>query len=239
VQRDMEALIELQKIDKEILSLQKKIDDTPFKVKTVEQPLLDARAGYNSEKKAYDDFLKKRKNKEMQLDEITDKINKLKARTSDIKTNKESQAHLKEIEAIESDKRGIEDELLVLMEQADDMAKKMKAVENLVKDEEKKIEEFRKTLERETRDLESALTELRKKRSQIVAAMDKGIYQEYMRRLESGQGMAVAEVRDEVCMGCHMNIPPQLYVEVRKGENILHCPQCGRYLYYPDQRKEE
>jgi predicted nucleic acid-binding Zn-ribbon protein len=235
----MEALIELQKIDKEILSLQKKIEDTPFKVKTVEQPLLDARAEYSSEKKAYDDFLKKRKNKEMQLDEITDRINKLKARTADIKTNKEYQAHLKEIEAIESDKRGIEDELLVLMEQADDMAKKMKAVENIVKDEEKKIEEFRKTLERETRDLESALTELRKKRGQIVAAMDKGMYQEYMRRLESGQGMAVAEVRDEVCMGCHMNIPPQLYVEVRKGENILHCPQCGRYLYYPDQRKEE
>jgi len=58
------------------------------------------------------------------------------------------------------------------------------------------------------------------------------MYREYMKKLESGQGLAVVEVKDSVCMGCNMNIPPQLYVEVRKGEEIFTCPQCRRFLFF-------
>jgi predicted nucleic acid-binding Zn-ribbon protein len=29
-----------------------------------------------------------------------------------------------------------------------------------------------------------------------------------------------------------MNIPPQLYVEIRKNEEIIQCPQCLRILFY-------
>ena len=47
------------------------------------------------------------------------KVEKLKARTSEIKTNKEYPALLKEIETAEKENKAIEDEILVLMEKID------------------------------------------------------------------------------------------------------------------------
>ncbi|MDH4232853.1 MAG: C4-type zinc ribbon domain-containing protein, partial [Nitrospirota bacterium] len=49
--------------------------------------------------------------------------------------------------------------------------------------------------------------------------------------LDSGDGVAVTTARDELCSGCDMHIPPQLYVEIRKNEDIIQCPQCRRILY--------
>jgi predicted nucleic acid-binding Zn-ribbon protein len=50
--------------------------------------------------------------------------------------------------------------------------------------------------------------------------------------IESSGGIAVTEVKGEVCQGCNMNIPPQLYVEIKSNEEIIQCPQCHRILYY-------
>ncbi|MDA8136352.1 MAG: C4-type zinc ribbon domain-containing protein [Desulfobacteraceae bacterium] len=33
-------------------------------------------------------------------------------------------------------------------------------------------------------------------------------------------------------MGCFMNIPPQLYIEVQRGKSLISCPQCSRILYH-------
>ena len=44
--------------------------------------------------------------------------------------------------------------------------------------------------------------------------------------------MALAEARGEACSGCYMSIPPQVFVNVKKNENIITCPNCGRILYY-------
>lgn len=237
--QELRALIELQKVDREIIALQRQIEETPSRVKTVEQPLLDARAAFDVQKKRSDEFLKKKKAKEQRVNEVADRISKFKARTSEIKTNKEYQAHLKEIETFEHEKTSVEDELLELMVQADEMTQQMKAAEDLVKTEEQKREAFARQLKAEAQELERVLGDLRAQRGRLVSGMQGEIYQEYMLHLETGQGLAIAEVRDNVCMGCHMNVPPQLYVEVRKGDQILNCPQCGRYLYYVDDKKEE
>ena len=37
-----------------------------------------------------------------------------------------------------------------------------------------------------------------------------------MALLEKCNGLAVVEARDEICQGCNMNIPPQMFVELRK-----------------------
>jgi len=48
------------------------------------------------------------------------------------------------------------------------------------------------------------------------------------------QGLAVINVKNEICMGCFMNIPPQLYIEVQRENSLILCPQCSRILYHID-----
>jgi predicted nucleic acid-binding Zn-ribbon protein len=46
------------------------------------------------------------------------------------------------------------------------------------------------------------------------------------------QGQAVARISNETCMGCFMNVPPQLCIEVQRGKQMISCPQCSRILYH-------
>jgi predicted nucleic acid-binding Zn-ribbon protein len=36
-------------------------------------------------------------------------------------------------------------------------------------------------------------------------------------------------------MGCFMNVPPQLCIEVRRWKQMISCPQCSRILYHIDE----
>ena len=81
---------------------------------------------------------------------------------------------------------------------------------------------------------EKELLPLKEARTKIVDAIDDDMYKQYVDLFESYGGIAVAEVKEEICQGCNMNIPPQLFVEIKKNEEIFQCPQCRRILYYKD-----
>jgi predicted nucleic acid-binding Zn-ribbon protein len=49
----------------------------------------------------------------------------------------------------------------------------------------------------------------------------------------------IAEVKDGVCLGCHLNILPQQYIDLQKGEEILQCPHCQRILFWLGEVESE
>jgi predicted nucleic acid-binding Zn-ribbon protein len=56
---------------------------------------------------------------------------------------------------------------------------------------------------------------------------------EYVSRQRKGQ--AVAEARDGGCTVCHVRMRPQMFNEVRRGENLVQCESCSRILYFVPQ----
>jgi len=228
----MKGLVEVQGIDSEIARKNAIIEAIPKKVSSVEQALHEARLLYEKTKQRYEAHVKKKKEKEGLLDEVNEKIKKLRGRTSEIKTNKEYQAHLKEIESGEKEQRGVEDEVLSLMEEVDTAQKELKRDDGKVKIEEEKIEAFKKKLEEDVAEIEKDLDALKLQREQLVKGIEGELYHLYVQLLETKRGLAVVETRDEVCQGCYMNIPPQLFVEIKKNEKIIQCPQCNRILYW-------
>ncbi|HEU0265389.1 MAG TPA: C4-type zinc ribbon domain-containing protein [Geobacterales bacterium] len=42
--------------------------------------------------------------------------------------------------------------------------------------------------------------------------------------------MALAEARDGSCLGCNLNLPPQLYNSLFRYEDLVTCPHCQRVL---------
>jgi len=64
-----------------------------------------------------------------------------------------------------------------------------------------------------------------------VATLEPATIQTYQRILKL-RGSAVAEVRDEFCLGCSTKVTPQNFMEVMRNDRIHHCPHCQRILYY-------
>ena len=230
--KQLEHLIQLQQIDSKIRAIQRTIADVPGKITEVESPLQDSQNVLNRIKQQYDAFEKKKREKERALEDIDDKIKKLKTRTGDIKTNKEYQALLKEIKAVEDGRSSVEDDILAVMEELDTVVKQIRTEEQNFKTNKEKVEALKKNIENEKSDTERELLTVQDTRSTVVEAVDSEMYDEYVMLLEICDGLAVVEVKDEICQGCNMNIPPQLFVEIKKNEEMYHCPHCRRILYY-------
>lgn len=230
MQKDIRLLVELQGIDSMILRKKNVIDLMPSKILSAEKSVKEIQSLYDKQKQKCESLEKKKRDKERELEDTDEKVKKIKARTSEIKTNKEYQAHLKEIESIERERYAIEDEILSLMEAIDEAGKGLRVTVIKVDTEKDKLEAFKKEVEREIAEAEKEFGELKIKRAEIVKAIDPEVYNDYMAILELGEGLAVVEARDEICQGCHMNIPPQMFVEIKKNEEIIQCPQCRRIL---------
>ncbi|NCO67801.1 MAG: hypothetical protein COY75_08405 [Nitrospirae bacterium CG_4_10_14_0_8_um_filter_41_23] len=232
MKEQLERLIELQKIDSKILDKKRMIDEIPLRISEAEFPLNESQTAIDKIKQRHDSLELKKRGKEKELDDINEKIKKLKARTTEIKTNKEYQAHLKEIESIDKERSTVEDEILIVMEEIDTSSKEIELGRAKFRTEKDKIEALKKKLESEMLEAERELLPLKEARSKIVGVIDEEIYKRYISLFESYNGVAVIEAKDEICQGCNMNIPPQLFVEIKKDEEIIHCPQCRRILYY-------
>ncbi|OGW37519.1 MAG: hypothetical protein A2Y97_09320 [Nitrospirae bacterium RBG_13_39_12] len=232
VKEELEHLKELQQIDSKILEKKHFTDKIPSRISKAELPLRESQAALDKIKHKQDTLEKSKRDKEREIDVINEKINKLKSRIADIKTNKEYQAHLKEIESVEKDRYSLEDGILIIMEETDAALKEIESQNAKLRTDKNKTDEFKKKLEIEMSEAEKELQSLNEKRDRIVNAIDKEIYNQYMILIESCNALAVTEAKGEICLGCNMNIPPQLFVEIKKNEEIINCPQCRRILYF-------
>lgn len=228
----IKLIVELQNLDTLIISMRKNIDILPLKIANEQDELKTAQESYESSQRDLLSLEKKKREKEREIEELDIKINKIRGKTSEIKTNKEYQAYIKEIANMEKDLSKVEDELLFIMESLDEFKKIIKLKKSKMKEEEEKLEEIKNKLELEKVKVEDELKFLVKNRNELVSRIEKDIYNLYINLLKVCNGHAVVEVKDEICYGCHLHIPPQQYVKIKNNKEISACPQCRRILYY-------
>ena len=211
----------------------------PEKVREEENSFLLSKAALETAQKEQQSLLKQKRDMDAELEQMSQRVAKLRARTTEIKTNKEYQAHLKEIEAAEKEVFRYEDGILSLMERMEAADKAVKAAAAGAKAEEERLASVRKGLEAERAVAEEELVRLKARRADFTRRVESGVYELYMHVLQKHQGLAVVEARDEICGGCNMRIMPQLYVQIRETGEIYQCPQCDRILYRAEEAVEE
>ncbi|MCI0527803.1 MAG: hypothetical protein L0Y56_10220, partial [Nitrospira sp.] len=102
-------LIRLQELDTQIDLFREKRERLPHAIEEAKLPIEKAKAEYEKAKTAYESLSHQKRDKERDLTSQEEKLTKLNARTTEIKTNKEYQAHLTEIEAAKQEKGNLEE----------------------------------------------------------------------------------------------------------------------------------
>lgn len=228
----LKLLMGLQEIDSAILAIAEGIELLPNKLEKGRAILKETSAVFDKVKAKYEEANSRKKKKESDLEEIQEKISKLKSKSSEIKTNKAYEAHLKEIKTFEDNKYQIEEEILSSMETLDSLSKDIKKEEAKFKKTEENFRHEEKLLEEEKNRLHSEMEVFKTKRKDIAKRVDEEIYDKYMNLIKSSGGLAVVETQNEICFGCHTNIPPQLYNDIRSTQDIFNCYYCNRFLFY-------
>ena len=64
--------------------------------------------------------------------------------------------------------------------------------------------------------------------------MDEEVIYKFEKIVRKKEGLGIVSIKNSVCMGCNMILPPQFVNDVRREEKIIFCPNCSRILYFYD-----
>ncbi|HEX6822516.1 MAG TPA: C4-type zinc ribbon domain-containing protein [Candidatus Sulfotelmatobacter sp.] len=228
---EIENLLKLQDVDKEIRRLQDEVAELPKRVAAIEAKLAGTKAQLDKAQAALKTDEAARRKYDSNITELRTKISKYRDQSLDVKTNEQYRALLHEIQFAEKEIAANEDKILELMVNADTRDKEVKAAQADLKAETAEIEREKEQARQRTAEDEKLLAEWRGKRDQLRSGISENLLRHY-ERVSKFRGSGIAEVRDHKCMGCQVILRPQTYNEVRSGKETVVCDSCQRILYF-------
>jgi predicted nucleic acid-binding Zn-ribbon protein len=159
-------------------------------------------------------------------------MEKSRIKLSNIKSNKEYTAVLKEIEDQEKEKSLNEDNLLHLMDEIEVLDKNLIEGNSELAGLKDQYARTMEEVEKEVKELDERVKALEQKRIMFCGSIDKDILKRYLLLQGRKGGIAIGSVIGGVCQSCHMGIPPQQFNELIKCESLPTCPNCNRMVYW-------
>jgi len=229
----IDILVKLQEIEIEtdIIKL-KKINDVSIKIDALDNELKTFKETIDEEESHIKDWQQKYRSYEADAKINLAKAQKSQEKLKSVKTNKEYQSSLKEIEEIKAVNSKLEDDMLECLERMDmaeaDIAKKKE--EYLILTD--KVKNEKDNIMQESEQGRKKISQLEKTWNTISEKLDPGLIKQFNVVKKIVNGTAIAAVIDTVCQGCNMNIPPQMYNELQRFESLKFCPHCQRIIYW-------
>ncbi|WP_462324382.1 zinc ribbon domain-containing protein [Desulfoplanes sp.] len=227
-------LVILQKIDSQIIEIDKRLDDAPKEIESIEKAV-GAKKDRLAQLKERVDILQEQKLKlQTDIDEDAARIKKSKNKLMMVENTKEYHAMMREMDSLEKTNRMREEEKVTLIEDLQDQETLHDALETEAQTLETELEEKRTSMELELGKMRNKRKKLEKEKKAACDLIPKPIFKRYNHIRTKLDSPVIVSVTDGVCNGCHIKITPQKYIELQKGEQILSCPNCHRLIYWED-----
>jgi hypothetical protein len=231
------VLIELQNCDDRIQSLQDRKRKGPSRIQALSDEMETVSRGFQEDEERLDAIKSERRSLEGDVEELDTKIQKGNEKLSNIKSNKEYSAALKEIEAHKKKKAALEDQLIQQMEELELVTERCKSNSEQLESLQQQFEADKKQVQEELVGIEKELKALEKEREAIVRKADPQLLSHYQLVRERIGSHAMSPVIGGVCKTCNMGIPPQMFNELMKCLELTSCPHCNRIIYWGEDAK--
>ena len=232
MKKQLELLVKLQECDSAIRQALRTQENHPRMIAQLEESLAREREELLLQEQLLDESKKKRVQKEQELALNQDKVQKARQHLAAVKTNKEYQAALKEIELIEQGNTRIEEGILTIMEEAERLVRQQTDGEERFNRKAQETEENKGVLEKQLAACVQEIEEHERLKSTFTSQIQSELLDLYHKIKQKRPELTVVAVENSCCMGCHMNIPPQLFNDIKIGQKIITCPHCNRILFW-------
>jgi len=230
--KPLDILVRLQETDIRIDKIRHFIDHYQDFLKQLDDEKEELKKRAEEEKAALDSLRKQRAKKELELQEGEEHIKKCNARLYAVKTNKEYEATLKEIDDQKKKTSDIETELLLLYDRIDEEDKKLKEANQKLDIEDKQIDEKKKEMAQKLERAKAFLPEQERERKEVIDQLKPDLLENYQWLQQRLGAKVLARVLNSICQSCFRMIPSQMYNEVLARKNLITCPGCNRILVY-------
>jgi hypothetical protein len=238
MKEQLKLLEELQRHDARLQEYETGLRSLPEKLQSMKSDLAKVEAMLDKERAGLAEAEKWRSDQELSLKMDEQNVAKAKTKLQGVKSGKEYMAAQREVE---NTRRAIEDretEIKRLAEAIETSKKRVAAHET-------DVAQLREVVKKEEAAVGSRLDELRAKaeaekveRDVAAAKIDGNVMKRYA-SIRMRRGLAVVPVVNGTCKGCHMSIPPQLFITLQRQNSIETCPACNRIIYWDQIMKEQ
>src|SRR5689334_1028298 len=230
---ELEKLIALQNLDTTIRKLEKELEAIPQRRAEIEGEFDQRAFEIRALETQRDEAKHNRARLENEVVEQRGRAERAERNLMSSKKQEEYTAAIREADAARKQISTLETQILEQMETLEKaeaaLNERADEIATLNSDREARLKAFDELTKQQSEQLVTA----RGEREKVFANLPKSISTMYSRiSARIRDGVAVAEARNRSCTACFMSLRPQVMAEIRRGEDIITCDNCGRILYY-------
>ena len=238
IKDQIKKLYRLSQFSTQISELKTELDQVPEKLGELDQEEAEFRREFDAQASQLEELKKSCRSKETEIADAVESVKVREAKLYMIKTNKEYQAAVTEIAERKRLNKEIESQVLNMMGE-------IEAIEA-------KVNEQRPVMDAKSQEFADSKAALEASVGEIKVKLETGQTQwqertddidpELLKRFEEATQFnndVIALLEGSTCMGCFVNVPPQLVIEVLRMENLHACPSCQRLLLIKESVEDE
>ena len=230
---DLERLIALQRIETDRAGVARVVQEVPQRQAALDERAAAGKEAFEEAKARNAAVATARRDAEKEMATAEARLAKFRDQQQNVKTNKEYQAMLHEIETGKADVDKWQEQVLIKMDEGDETAAALKAAEGALKAVEAGIAGEKAALDKERSEAESKLTGLDAERAKLAATIEDGraliIFDGLVKNRKTS---AMSQAVDGLCTECRVRLRPQVFAEIRRNDAIRQCDNCQRIVYY-------
>lgn len=230
MRKNLKLLDELQSIDLKIDGRKGEKEALLEEISVLDAKVAEAQSAIAAKKEELALLNEEKEKLEEGIAAEQENISRSEANQKEIKTQKEYQAVSREIATAKKLSAELEEQLLQKIGQVDELNGAISGIEETLLALEQNIIVQKEEVQSKISCLEEAINRDASEREVIAKGLPTTMMRRYGLLREQRRGVAVVEARDGSCLGCNMQLPPQLYNTLFRGEELITCPHCQRML---------
>ena len=238
MQDELAFVEELQRLDLEILGFRNELESIPENIGKLKEDVAHVGEILDKERERLVEAEKWRTERERDIEIQSEMLAKSKTKLQAARNEKESKAAQREIDTIRRNTQDREKEAIELMEAIEQYRSAIEAHEAEFAELEKHLTATEAEGAERMKEIELRIEQTGSSRSELAGRISPKTLRMY-ERIHRRLGRALVEVAGGFCTGCNMELPPQLYIELQRGDKLLNCPNCFRMLVHKPPESEE
>jgi predicted nucleic acid-binding Zn-ribbon protein len=235
MQDELERLRDLQNIDYDLGELERSKEYIPDMMDNLASEIREAEQTLITTQETLTEARREQKDVELQLAQKQESLKKYQQQMLTIKTNREYDALVTEIDKVKEGIRELENRELELMELIERTEKELEGMDDKVAEIKKTNQEQLSSLQDKIDSVGGLIQSRVAERERMLQQINKRIVTIYERVRKGKGGDVVVPVRKRACGACFKALPPQKIQEIKLGREIITCDSCGRLLIWTDE----
>ena len=233
LKEQLDILVKLQKIETAAEVLKAGLNAVDRRLEALDDQIEDSEKTIAADEAAAGELKKKYREDESIAQLNVARSKKTQEKLRSVKTNREYQSLLKEIEEGKAKTAEIEDQMLDCLDRLDEVEKEIAEKKKAHIELTERIRIEKEKIKQEAEEEKTKLAKLDSDRDVVCARVEPEILEKYnVLREQRAGGLALAPVKNSICYGCNVGFPPQLYNELHRFDELKFCPHCQRIIYF-------